>query len=117
MAQKKFTLPDDRSGEEHVEGLPIGTRGGTLIKYLFPADGEYIISWIPVREVHGEMYANVKGEKLEVLLDGERIGMFDIDKLPAMTKDDNNEVRVRVTAGLHAVGVTFLATTQIPLTI
>ena len=26
---------------EHVDGLPLGTRGGALIKYYFPADGEY----------------------------------------------------------------------------
>jgi hypothetical protein len=25
----------------HVEGLPLGTRGGVLIEHLFPADGEY----------------------------------------------------------------------------
>src|SRR5207244_13274971 len=25
----------------HVEGLPLGTRGGLLVEHLFPADGEY----------------------------------------------------------------------------
>ena len=30
----------DVTQEEHVEGLPIGTRGGTLIPYTFPQDGE-----------------------------------------------------------------------------
>ena len=33
----------DVTQEEHVEGLPIGTRGGTLIPYTFPQDGEYEI--------------------------------------------------------------------------
>ena len=31
----------DLTQEEHVEGLPIGTRGGALIPYTFPEDGEY----------------------------------------------------------------------------
>ena len=30
-------LPPDLTQEEHVEGLPLGTRGGTLIRYTFPA--------------------------------------------------------------------------------
>src|SRR5262249_23459364 len=25
----------------YIEGLPLGTRGGTLIRHVFPADGEY----------------------------------------------------------------------------
>ena len=33
----------DLTQEEHVEGLPIGTRGGALIPYTFPQDGEYEI--------------------------------------------------------------------------
>src|SRR5262249_48936614 len=31
----------DITQEERVEGLPIGTRGGALIHYTFPQDGEY----------------------------------------------------------------------------
>jgi hypothetical protein len=34
-------IPPDRTQEERVEGLPIGTRGGVLIPYTFPRDGEY----------------------------------------------------------------------------
>jgi len=33
----------DITQDDHVEGLPIGTRGGTLIHYTFPRDGEYEI--------------------------------------------------------------------------
>jgi PQQ enzyme repeat len=35
LSQKKFNLPGDRSGENHVDGLWMGTRGGALIKYYF----------------------------------------------------------------------------------
>jgi hypothetical protein len=114
--QKKFSTPGDRSGENHVDGLPMGTRGGALIKYYFPADGEYIISWFPVRAYGGELFgANRKGEKLEVLLDGERVKLFDFDKLQKTATGDKNEVRLSVKAGLRSVGVTFLATTQVPI--
>src|SRR5262249_53909923 len=36
-------LRADLTQEEHVEGLPIGTRGGALISYQFPQDGQYEI--------------------------------------------------------------------------
>ena len=29
---------------QHVEGLPLGTRGGMLVRHTFPADGEYVFS-------------------------------------------------------------------------
>ena len=33
----------DLSQNEHIEGLPLGTRGGILVKHNFPLDGEYVI--------------------------------------------------------------------------
>src|ERR1044071_2696712 len=47
--EKRFIAPQDYSQEDHVEVLPFGSRGGMLIRYNFPADGEYVISWFPVR--------------------------------------------------------------------
>ena len=38
-----FRIRADVTQEEHVEGLPIGTRGGTSITYTFPRDGEFEI--------------------------------------------------------------------------
>jgi hypothetical protein len=37
------TLPVDFTQENHVEGLPFGTRGGALVPYTFPLDGKYEI--------------------------------------------------------------------------
>src|SRR5438128_6610412 len=34
-------IPAELTQEDHIEGLPIGTRGGALVKYMFPMDGEY----------------------------------------------------------------------------
>ena len=39
MYRVSFDLPQD----EHIDGLPIGTRGGTLVRHHFPLDGEYVI--------------------------------------------------------------------------
>ncbi len=113
--EKRFLAPQDYSQETHVEGLPFGTRGGLLIRNYFPADGEYLFSWFPVRGNTGELYgADAKDETLIVLIDGERVGEFDYAKLPQGTDNDKNELRLKVKAGQRTVGFTFLANTQIP---
>src|SRR5262249_31774922 len=42
-----FRTPPDLTQEAHVRGLPLGTRGGILIPYTAPQDGEYDIQvWL-----------------------------------------------------------------------
>ena len=38
-----INLPPDLTQEEHFDGLPLGTRGGTVVRYTFPLDAEYEI--------------------------------------------------------------------------
>ena len=40
----------DLDQEQHIEGLPLGTRGGILIHYNFPLDGEYDFRVFPAAE-------------------------------------------------------------------
>jgi mono/diheme cytochrome c family protein len=118
VSEKRDVIPGDRSQESHIEGLPLGTRGGALIKYSFPTDGEYVISWHPVRDYNGVFFGgNRKGEKLEILLDGERLQVFEMDKVVRIAEalNEKNEVRLQVKAGMHTVGAAFLATTQVPI--
>src|SRR6185295_10875500 len=37
----EYSISREFSQSGHVDGLPLGTRGGTVIKHVFPADGEY----------------------------------------------------------------------------
>ena len=114
--QKKYIAPQDYSQEGHIEGLPFGTRGGMLINHYFPADGEYVISWFPVRGNTGELYGSErKDEHLEVLIDGQRVKMFDIAKIPNGTDNDKNDTRLTVKAGMHKVGLAFLNATDVPM--
>ena len=115
-SQKKYVAPQDYSQEGHIEGLPLGTRGGMLINHYFPADGEYVISWFPVRGNTGELYGSErKDEHLEVLIDGQRVKLFDIAKIPNGTDNDKNEARLTVKAGLHKVGLAFQNATDVPM--
>lgn len=107
----------------HVEGLPLGTRGGMLIEHWFPADGEYAVSvgdfnlyaWMYNIEFENKMIVTVDGEKVyESILGGDKDRVaLDLDQGPPM--DDINgrtkDIRFNTTAGPHKVGVTFVRRT------
>src|ERR1700690_469076 len=116
-ARKVYHVREDYSQEEHIEGLPFGTRGGMLIHHYFPADGEYAISWDPVRTTVGGLYGgDSEDEQAEVLVDGARVKVFHIGKdVPIASLRDKNEVRVRRSAGKFNGGVTFCLSTYVPI--
>jgi hypothetical protein len=107
-----FRLPPDRTQEDHVEGLPLGTRGGALITHTFPRDGEYEVQVRLTRDRNEEVEGLREPHELEVLLDRARVQSFTV----APPKGDRNfekvdahlKVRMRVNAGPHQLGVTFL---------
>ena len=120
--QVVYRLPEDNTQNYHVEGLPFGTRGGMLVRHEFPADGEYAIKVAAVnRGLMGgaQAFGEVKGEKLEVLFDGERLGIFDWDKEvaadPGSGQPGTVDLRFQAKAGRHAIGVAFLATHYAPM--
>src|SRR5215475_5286612 len=106
----------------YIEGLPLGTRGGTVIRHIFPADGEYKLSGRLVRGVE-EGYAGVEGNEFPhtfvVTIDGAEVFSTQIGgaKDHEVQARDMNEARtiidarmagkVRVTAGEHEVGYTW----------
>ncbi|MAR08466.1 MAG: hypothetical protein CL681_00655 [Blastopirellula sp.] len=104
-------LKPDLTQEEHVAGLPIGTRGGTVWRYTFPRDGEYDLEVRLARDRNEEVEGLRREHTLEMLLDRRRVGVF-----PVRPPRDGNHSRVdshlrqrvAVKAGTHALGVTFL---------
>src|SRR4029450_10164948 len=60
----------DLSQHDHVPGLPMGTRGGILIRYYFPVDGEYVIS----PRLYRETVNIIRGLELEHDLEGTLAG-------------------------------------------
>jgi len=110
----------DLTQEDHIEGLPIGTRGGALIKYTFPMDGDYEIQIRLTRDRNEHVEGLNDAADLELLLDRERVMVFTV-KPPAREAgfsedyqpnhdniDRDLKIRVPVKAGPHAVGVAFL---------
>ena len=110
-----FDVPVDTSQNTHIEGLPFGTRGGMLIEHEFPADGEYVFTVKGMTGYFTRVLGNVSGEQLEVTIDGERVYLYDWDE--DIGNQEGNGGRtppIAIKAGFHRVGVTFLATSDLP---
>ena len=104
-------LPPDLTQENHIEGLPFGTRGGALIPYTFPLDGEYDITIRLARDRNENVEGLREPHQVELLLDNARIELFTIE--PPEDKDHSQvdahlKVRIPVTAGRHEIGATFI---------
>jgi hypothetical protein len=111
-AADTIRLRPDLTQEEHVAGLPLGTRGGVLIPYTFPQDGEYEIQIRLMRDRDEHVEGLTKSHELEVLLDREPLKRFAVhppeDEGDHATADAHLRARRFVTAGPHQLGVTFL---------
>jgi mono/diheme cytochrome c family protein len=109
-----YIAPGDTSQNQHIEGLPLNTRGGLLVTHNFPADGEYKFE---IQNFGLGKYT--PGEKIEFLVDGERVELFDyvgVGLSQGMQADNDGSIAITVPvkAGTHKVGVTFLATNYRP---
>ena len=109
---------------EHMEGLPLGTRGGIAVTHTFPADGEYVFYGRLLRTV-AEGYVGVEGHESPfdfiVTVDGEQVfsapvgGREDHESSSeniTVSKDEIDERMtsppIPVTAGPHKIGFTFI---------
>ncbi|HEX5110198.1 MAG TPA: DUF1592 domain-containing protein [Vicinamibacterales bacterium] len=114
-SQVVFDVPADTAQNHRIEGLPFGTRGGILIRHPFAADGEYSFKVKGVTGYFQAVLGGVTGEQLEVTVDGERVKLFDWDKeISNTTGNGRSTPKVPIKAGMHTVGVTFLATNDVP---
>ncbi|HXH24855.1 MAG TPA: DUF1592 domain-containing protein, partial [Vicinamibacterales bacterium] len=74
-----YRTREDTTQDYHIEGLPFGTRGGMLVRHVFPSDGEYTVTVTPIfgDNMSPTGFGSVPCEKLEILLDGERLALID----------------------------------------
>ena len=89
-----WRVPGDLSQTAHIEGLPLGTRGGISFDYTFPLDAEYAFK-IRARSAGLGVGAGGEPVTLEITLDGARVD-------PGKSTTD---FRLKLTAGPHTIGV------------
>jgi hypothetical protein len=69
-------ITDDLSQDVHLPGLPLGTRGGTQVHYVFPADAEYEIRVRIARDLNESVPVYTEAQQVEIDIDGARVGGF-----------------------------------------
>ena len=115
-----YRVRQDRSQDQHIEGLPLGTVGGLVVKHTFPVDGDYHFSL----ELYRNNLESIRGlehpHQIEITVDGARVflgavggeheaaagGASVTDRMDAI--DARLQVRVPVKAGPRLVGATFI---------
>jgi mono/diheme cytochrome c family protein len=118
----EHSISREFSQNGYIDGLPLGTVGGTVVRHVFPADAEYKLSGRLVRGVQ-EGYAGVEGNDTPytfvITVDGTEVYTAPIggpkdDEMQAADLaaaqpiiDKRMTGRVRVTAGPHDVGFTW----------
>lgn len=103
----------------HVDGLPLGTRGGAVVEHYFPRDGKYMLnigsmaSGLSVGSLEHEntLIATIDGKKIFETKIGGLEESKKLDQLRAPAVDELNarlrEIPVETTAGPHKVAVFF----------
>jgi hypothetical protein len=120
-----YSVPQDLSQDEHLEGLPLGTVGGLLTHHTFPVDGEYELQVRLFRTNLSAIRGLQAPHQLELTLDGARILMATMggnDDLVAVQSNPTSasdaiefkrlRIRVPVKAGRHEIAGAFLGETS-----
>ena len=118
----EHTISREFSQNGYIDGLPLGTVGGTVVHHVFPADAEYTLSGRLIRGV-AEGYVGVEGNDFPytfvITVDGaevfsapvggpkdHEIQSGDLNVARALL-DKRMMGRARITAGPHDVGFTW----------
>jgi hypothetical protein len=96
-----------------MEGLPHGTRGGILIPYAFPMEGDYDVRVRLARDRDELVEGLTEPHELVILLDRKPVKQFTVlppkgDPRGHARVDAHLVVRLPGAAGPHGLGVTFL---------
>ena len=90
-SQVVYSAPASLAQDSHLEGLPLGTRGGMLIRHTFPLDAEYDFG------IGGGGPGGGGANATDFTIDGETV------PLP-----NPRGSRIKVSAGPHTIGVALI---------
>ena len=107
-----YRVPPDVTQDLHVDGLPLGTRGGAIFPHLFPNTAEYELEVRLTRDRNEHIEGLLDSHELVVLIDRKPIETFTIERATKNTKhisaDAHLKLRIPIPAGQHDIGVTFV---------
>ena len=102
----------------HVDGAPMGTRGGVSVVHTFPADGDYSVKVSLHNEPLGGIYGRTTmatmdiKEQIEVSVNGERAALLDLNVRMSETDPKNSlEIKtppIHIAAGPQRISAAFI---------
>jgi mono/diheme cytochrome c family protein len=118
-----YKIGRNLSQMRHVDGAPMGTRGGISVMHTFPADGDYVVKMSMHNEPLGGIYGRYSmltmniTELVEVSINGERVALLDVS--PSMSETDFGQNKgqnglelktppIHITAGPHRLSAAFI---------
>jgi len=117
-SEASYKVTRTASQLQHVEGAPMGTRGGTSIVHHFPADGDYLFNVELHANACGVLFgATVDGEQIEISVDGRRVALLEIDRrlTEATTGLSLRTTPIHLKAGPQRVSAAFIRHTESPV--
>jgi hypothetical protein len=120
VGSQTYKLARLASQWDQTEGAPIGTRGGVSVNHTFPADGEYVFAVSLHAIPTGQLFGSDApfDERIEIAVDGERVGMIDVDRWMSQADPNNMELKTKpvpVHAGAHRISAAFVRTFEGPV--
>jgi hypothetical protein len=119
-SSETYKVRGDMSQVEHLDGLPLGTRGGVSALHTFPLDGEYVIRVKLVETNLGTIRGLQDENQLEIAVGGQRVLVAPVGGYDDYMESGNNatnivnalytrlQARVAVRAGQRQVTAAFL---------
>jgi hypothetical protein len=94
LDRSTYRMPGDISQDAHVDGLPLGTRGGMVVRHTFPLDAEYDlqVGQAGGGRLGGPPAAGPRTDDIYLTIDGVRV-----------TLQGRGATRMRITAGPHTL--------------
>jgi mono/diheme cytochrome c family protein len=120
VASATYVQPEGGDQPAHIDGLPLGTRGGMKFRHNFPADGEYRFT---IPDLGLDLYTRAVETRhtLVILVDGREVFREPVGGADDLRTVDRNgapgraevmkrfaSIPVQVTAGMRDVAVTFV---------
>ena len=104
-----YSIPRVLSQVRHVDGTPLGTRGGISVTHDFPADGDYTFKlgfyYSPTGPLFGMNQG--KGQQVVIAVNGEQVALIDVNPAMTLAKDGIKTPPIHVRAGPQRISASF----------
>jgi hypothetical protein len=87
-----YRVPGSLSQDAHIDGLPLGTRGGLIVRHTFPLDADYDLQIGAGRAGGIGATVGTRADDLDVTIDGQRVNL-----------QGKTQARLPIAAGPHTI--------------